>query len=248
MSYILDALRKAERERVRGRVPTLATVDVLPVEERRLWPWLGGGAAALLVGLSVWYALSPPPEPPGPPPAPPARPAPDVRPAPPAARTPVKPAPPASPPSRRLPAQAAAPDAAPPASPAPLAPQLVGPVEDLAPARAREQAKLPAPPPAEAEREAPPPTAAAPAPPPAAPGVPRTRQVREAMEKLHLNVLVYSESQADRMVSIEGRQYVEGQHVQGKYLLESITPEGAILSAEGERVLLHAGPTPVRRP
>jgi general secretion pathway protein B len=263
MSYILDALRKAERDRARGRVPTLATADVLVTQERRLWPWLGGGAAALLAGLTVWYALSPPPEPPGPPPAPPARPAPEVRPAPPPSPRPGKAATPASPPSRRLPAPPATAQAPPPAAAAPLAPQLVGPVEDLSPARAGKQAPPPAPAPAEAKREADPPPAPAPAPPvrppdavaalpPAAtaapPAAPPAGQVREAMEKLHLNILVYSDIPAERMVSIEGRQYVEGQQVQGKYLVESITPDGAVLSAGGERVLLQPRPAPFRRP
>ncbi|MFB3816396.1 MAG: general secretion pathway protein GspB [Candidatus Methylomirabilales bacterium] len=211
MSYILDALRKAERERARGRVPTLATVEVYAGEERRLWPWLGGGVAALLVGLSVWYALSPPPAPPGPPPA-------------------------------------------------PVAPQLVGPVEDLSPARAPEARPPAAPAPMPAEREAapapvapavrPPDAVAAlpPAPPAPPAAVPAGREAREAMEKLHLNILVYSDIPAERMISIEGRQYGEGQQVHGKYLVESITPDGAVLSAGGERVLLQPRPIPFRRP
>jgi general secretion pathway protein B len=41
MSYILEALRKAERERSVGQVPDLATVCALPSPpRRRLWPWV----------------------------------------------------------------------------------------------------------------------------------------------------------------------------------------------------------------
>jgi len=66
------------------------------------------------------------------------------------------------------------------------------------------------------------------------------------MGKLRINILVYSDNKAERMVYIDGRQYVEGQQVEGKYLLERVTPEGAILSAQGERVLLQPGPNPFR--
>jgi hypothetical protein len=40
------------------------------------------------------------------------------------------------------------------------------------------------------------------------------------------------------MVVISGRRYVKGQLVDGRYLLEDITPEGAVLSYRGERTLL----------
>jgi hypothetical protein len=58
------------------------------------------------------------------------------------------------------------------------------------------------------------------------------------MSRLRLDVLVYSESAAERMVFINGRKYVEGQMVDGPVLLESITREGAVLSHEGQRLLL----------
>src|SRR5262249_57266659 len=50
VSYILDALRKAEQRRRRpARVPTLATVHRPRATERR-WPWI---AAAALVRVNV---------------------------------------------------------------------------------------------------------------------------------------------------------------------------------------------------
>ena len=66
MSYILEALRRAETERERKRrVPGLHAqpVPVLPAEEQstppsRVWRWvaLGLGAALLLVGLWRWWS------------------------------------------------------------------------------------------------------------------------------------------------------------------------------------------------
>jgi hypothetical protein len=58
------------------------------------------------------------------------------------------------------------------------------------------------------------------------------------VQALRLNVLVYSERPADRMVFINSRRYVEGERVDGKHLVEEITPEGAVLSHEGQRFLL----------
>jgi hypothetical protein len=62
-----------------------------------------------------------------------------------------------------------------------------------------------------------------------------------------LNVLVYSESRPDRVVYIDGRQYTEGQRIQGRYLVERITPDGVVLSSEGERAVLHARANPFHR-
>jgi len=53
-----------------------------------------------------------------------------------------------------------------------------------------------------------------------------------------LDVLVYSERAPERFVFISGQKYVEGQRVGGKFLLEAITEEGALLSHEGQRLLL----------
>ena len=63
MSYILDALRRADSERERGAIPDIhaQAVPLLADEEpapRRLSPWVWGGAAAaviaLLAGALVW--------------------------------------------------------------------------------------------------------------------------------------------------------------------------------------------------
>jgi hypothetical protein len=55
---------------------------------------------------------------------------------------------------------------------------------------------------------------------------------------LRLEVFVYGDRPTDRLVFINGRKYVEGQQVEGKYLLEAITPQGAVLRYEGRQVLL----------
>jgi hypothetical protein len=72
----------------------------------------------------------------------------------------------------------------------------------------------------------------------AAPAPPAPQTLRDAMAKMTLNVLVYTEAKASRMVTINGRQYAEGQLVEDLYLVESIRPEGALLLYQGERVLL----------
>ena len=55
---------------------------------------------------------------------------------------------------------------------------------------------------------------------------------------LRLDVHVYSERPADRMVFINNRKYVEGQRVDAAHVVEEITPEGAVLSAGGQRIFL----------
>jgi hypothetical protein len=56
--------------------------------------------------------------------------------------------------------------------------------------------------------------------------------------RLTLDVLVYSDVPAERMVFINGKKYIEGQTVDGDAVLEQITPDGAVLSQRGQRVVL----------
>lgn len=62
--------------------------------------------------------------------------------------------------------------------------------------------------------------------------------LRNALEDMTISILLYSENEAERLVFINGRRYVEGDTVEGRYLLESITPDGAVLSYGGERAVL----------
>ena len=56
MSYILDALKKADRDRHPVAVPTLATVHRTPAPSRRrlLWPWIAGAVIVVNVGVWLW--------------------------------------------------------------------------------------------------------------------------------------------------------------------------------------------------
>lgn len=62
--------------------------------------------------------------------------------------------------------------------------------------------------------------------------------LRDALEEMTMSILLYSENAAERLVFINGRKYVEGDTVEGNYLLESIAPDGAVLSYGGERAVL----------
>src|SRR5215207_6775464 len=89
MSYILDALRRADAERDRGAVPGIHAQQV-PVQASAStgtapWVWMAGGAVLLLVAIAAWrvvgeedtppvvVAAAPPPVPTHPQPLPPPR-------------------------------------------------------------------------------------------------------------------------------------------------------------------------------
>src|SRR6202795_2136524 len=63
MSYILDALKKAEQKRqLAAKVPTLATIHRQPVAVRppirlRLWPWVAGAVIVVNAGVATWLLL-----------------------------------------------------------------------------------------------------------------------------------------------------------------------------------------------
>jgi hypothetical protein len=59
-----------------------------------------------------------------------------------------------------------------------------------------------------------------------------------ALGRLNLDVLVYAETAAQRMVFINGRRYVEGDLIAGLVRIEAIVPEGAMLVYEDQRLLL----------
>jgi general secretion pathway protein B len=67
---------------------------------------------------------------------------------------------------------------------------------------------------------------------------PTPANLREAMQKMKITVLMYSEVPSERVVFINGIKYSEGDYVDGRYLLEKITMGGAELSYMGERALL----------
>jgi hypothetical protein len=57
---------------------------------------------------------------------------------------------------------------------------------------------------------------------------------------MNLSILVYDEAKTERLVFIDGRS-MSRSPVDGLYLIDSITPDGAVLSHKGERVLLPPG-------
>ena len=256
MSYILDALKKADRERNLAKVPTLTTVHV-PVltTGRRVGVWavvltfLAGGGVFLWTmrpsppaapvpvaasrtdgGTIVPVRVAEPPPPAAPEPAaaatPSSSPAPGVpappvksvgagiRPAPPTVveRPPARPSAPRAPAPEAVPptqTQAAQDAVAPPMPPLPVRPEPV-------PSQGAARPGAPAPPAPSAD--------------------PAT--LRAALAKMTLDVFVYTDVEADRMVVINGRRYAKGQYVDGLYLIENITPEGVTLSYQGEQAVL----------
>jgi general secretion pathway protein B len=206
MSYILDALKKAERDRGLARVPTVMTVHELREARRsRLWV-LAAGIVVCAAAAIVFLLLYP--------------------------RARVQPP---------APSRASVEPAGKPSEPE-IAPEPAKPVESAR--------KVPAPKPRavlpkEIEQKAaapvapvtPPPAPAASAAAPAA----KAEPLKEAAEKMNLSILVYDENKADRLVFINGAKYVEGDYVDGTYLLKSITPDGVVLVHEKEELLLRPG-------
>ena len=263
MSYILDALKKAERDRHPVAVPTLTTVHRIPAPSRRrlLWPWIA--AAVIVVNAGVWLWLPrPAPSVPGgalvsatrapatspaPPPleqATPARPVEPVITAAPVDRTVVAVAPSQAPPSatksapsvplsRReqnlgtaplaatKPAQVTTPGAAAPRSASAPKPETV-PGTSQVPAVASVPVK-----PLARDSAMPPPSQE--------PLVPQ-----DIFAKLHLQVLVYSDVPARRLVFINNRKYVEGQRIDANLVIERITSDGVFVSYQGKPVFLRA--------
>lgn len=263
MSYILDALKKSERERSHPRVPTIMTEQPwTPRRQPHAWIWAAvAGAVVAAGGLAVWLWPSPPQG------VPQAalearalrKPSPRERESGPMAARPEAAQPPAI--GRRDPVG----PEVPPAREAlrPVGPGRVGPPGMTMPAPRRPSGRLEQPPaepaptqPVAIEPEprsvpvGPAPALGAPSgpagdpvrpdavPPPPPPAPPEMPTLEQAIAKMRLDVFVYSAAEADRMVVINGRRYREGELVEGQYRLESILPEGAVLGHQGERALL----------
>jgi general secretion pathway protein B len=228
MSYILDALRRAEAERERGSVPGLHSQPApgAPPAARHGHPaalWAAAGAAILLLGALAWTLA-------GRGAAPAAQPLP--RAAPPAGSAPMlATAPP--PPIPALPAAQVR------AVPSTAAATTTGPVatttaaHDARPARASEPAAAPA---ASAARPAAPPAQAAASsagtPPPAGRIVSYEQlpdDVRRQMPQLNIGGAIYSDVAANRILMVGGLLLHEGEDVAPGVTLEKIKPRSAVL-------------------
>ena len=237
MSFILDALKKSESDRQRQSGPALYEVKVTP-RRGGLPPWAIALAALLLVniGIVAWVLLRHPAAHAAVPEAGEARAAPAPAPA---AAAPVAPAPsPAAP--APLSAAGTAPQGAPTVITPPPAAGAAGPA---APPQA-----------AGGAAEAPNPDDYAPATDAAA--GPLAGHVRRGTEsgvplyqdqaatpgvnlpQLRLDLHVYAVHPEDRFVMINMRRLREGDSLPDGTRVESITPEGAIMSHNGSRFML----------
>jgi len=220
MSYILDALRRADAERERSEAPGLHAQhldaplgdDTTPDEPRRRHRgWLAIGGAAGLAALLAWFFLAR--EVAAPPPAP-------------------------------LAAQTSAPlPAAPPAPvPAPVPPAAVAAPP---PARVTSLPPMPAPPPppvAVPARTAPPVAAVAPSAPSASAPEPRVPtwaelpdDLRREIPTLVIGGAMYSPTPANRMIVLNGLLMHEGDQPAPGLVLEQINLKTAVLRYKGQR-------------
>lgn len=252
MSVILEALRRSEAERQRGKAPGLFVEQAPPRRRPGGIPrWaLAAAAVVLLAVLAAWgwrewgrdapaIAVTPVVESAAPTVPPPgaAAPAIDVpvvdapRPAPvesPAA-DPVRP-PPVAGPVAPFPAEAAPPAPAP--EPVIVEPERVATVDAAVPSPA------PAPvDPAPAPSVAPPPATTTPG--EAVPGLATLSSgERAALPPLKLSMHVYNDDPARRFVIVDGKRLVEGASVADGIVVDAIRRDGAVLAINGRRLLL----------
>jgi general secretion pathway protein B len=246
MSYILDALKRADAERERGQVPGLhaQSIEGAPGSGRAtgLPRWAlaaGGGTALVVVAALAWRmgadAHAPLPAPLG---TPESAPAPMVATAPPPMAEPPAAAP--APVIEPAPAPAVAPAPPPVAYVAPPAPR---PAREVKPAAPR-----PAPPPSPVAMPtlrvpAPVPAPAAPRAPDAAPtAIPLLADLpgtlRQQLPNLTVTGSVYSDDASSRFVMLNGEVVKEGGQPAPGLVLERIEPKSAVLRFKGQRFRL----------
>ena len=207
MSYILDALRKADAERDRGNVPGVHAQPsfggAMPTRAQpaaKPWLWLAAGALAVAViaGLA-WYVMSPPP-------APVIAAVPVPAPAPIAAAPAVVATVPAPPVQAAAPKPESAVVARKP-KPAPAA-EPVAATADAKPAATGEKvytlAELP-------------------------------DEIRRQLPPINVGGSMYSSKPADRVLIINGQVLHEGDRIAPDLTLQQIRLKGALLSFKGYR-------------
>jgi len=243
MSYILDALRRADAERERGAVPSLQSQQHTIIEDDaatarpRSLVWAVIALAVAVLALLAWNFLGGA--------APSARapiegsittpvpaPLPTLQPAPalPTATVPAVPpeAGAAPPPTTAMPA---------PALRSPAPPPAVAAAPPTARTAAADARRAPAPPPAKR-------VGAAPTAPTAAPAAAEPRvhsqaelpeEIRRDLPKLVIGGSSYSGDAASRMVMINGQVFHEGDRLAPDLVLERIRLKSAVLAFKGWR-------------
>ena len=229
MSYILDALRRADSERERGSVPGLHTQSVsMPQADdstprgARPWAWLVAGSLPLLLGALAWFLLG--------------------RQTLPADRTPLASA-------SAVPAPVALPtESATPLSPAASSSALAVPLPKPVPS-VRKPALRPAPgvvnaksPKASAKVQA---AASAAASAASAPALAKDAriytlnelpdEVRKDLPALQIGGAMYSQTAANRMLIVNGQLFHEGDTLAPGLTLEQIKLRSAVLRLKGYR-------------
>lgn len=252
MSLILDALKRAERERKAQAAPMLADLAQspgAPVPARRYWRYGGIAVLALIAGLLLWTGLKDRPRP-----APQADVVSELAPAPPATPATVIPGTESVASLDDLTDEtvtmAEAGSETPPTAPAPAAP---------APGQAPAAVSEPAAPDPQTPVQAAPPTGtssgAVRSEPPVNSGIPPAltqpaplRKLREMppdyradFPALSVEVHVYERAVAKRMLMVNGRRYREGERLAEGPLVVEILPEGIVFEHRGEKVLYTLG-------
>jgi general secretion pathway protein B len=215
MSYILEALKKAQAERQLGNAPTIhapqaaapAPVGVT-ASRRPLFVGLGAGALVVAAGALVWWRQAPT-------------------------------SPPAAPASAPASARAAPAPVAPAAEALVVtAPPAPAPVHERAPVRAAE------PPVAAAVPARPAPAPAAPAPAPVAKAAPEDslpflQQLPDAQQRdiprVTFGGYMYSANAADRLLIVDKALRHEGEEVAPGLVLEKLLPKAAVMNFRGLR-------------
>ncbi len=219
MSYILEALKKAQAERQLGSAPTIhaTPIHAAPVDQRntRLIPILAGGALLVLAvaaAIFAWRSASVPE---------------------PAAPVVLVAAPPVQVPA---PAPLPAPLPAPVPAPAAVAPMPapVSAVRQAPPPRVAPVVK-----PAAPKSAALPVTAAAPVTPVAEDTLRTLRDMPEAIQRevpaIAIGGYIYSKNPADRLLLIDKVLRREGEEVAPGLTLEKLLPKAAIMNYRGYR-------------
>jgi general secretion pathway protein B len=230
VSYILDALRRADAERERGSVPSLHAQPAPPAESReaevrRLRPslWLVGGLSLALLASLAWQFVGRDAAAPGP--------APMVPSSTPARAEPLDPVPaaPAAEAARRSAGAALPPVPAVPAT----SPSAHAPVEKTAAARAPAATPGPSRPPAPAASAAVPVAAAAEARIPTQAELPE--DIRRQLPALSIGGSIYSDHAASRFLIVNGQIFHEKDRLMPGLVLEQIKLKSAVLNYKGQR-------------